>query len=473
MKYCWNCGAQLQSEASKFCSECGTNLTATTTRNLDKPKESQTGSNVQDSVVASKPMTAREMGSTLEDNVAAIFKRMGYGVQVRQRFSTQSGTAEIDIILTRGERKRGVECKNYGQERYVGIKELRDFKGRLEQVGIISGLFVTNTFFSGEAEQYADSNGIETWDRSTLQEKLLAHFTGRDGGRRGLTIDALKVTQPFQAVSALGVKNKDAVRLFTSLLIYHPYYLVKYRVYGTRKDPTGRVHKIIDEGTCIVDAVDQDVVNRKTGISGGIGGLLKSKEERVERKEDKLVSKELLDVYPEKQTPASTSEYELKILEPQVSDSVAWKIARDYAVEKNSRVVHYQPKSSRGDALGILDTKSMQIVPKESEVTRRGVALVHVPKWDLQFESGQMTFQRRSLAYSGALLTDSIAKCEKCSLIHRQTAAVCEICGLPLCDKHAHEEAGALLCEDHISADLRQKLKSNSFVSKLIGKPRG
>lgn len=433
---------------------------------MHKQRQTESVPNSDDSLVASRPVTAKEMGNTLEDNVAAIFERMGYNVQVRRRFSTQSGTAEIDLVLTRGERRRGVECKNFGPTRYVGIKELRDFKGRLEQVGIISGLFVTNTFFSGEAEQYAESNGIETWDRSELQEKLLAYFTGRDGAQRLATIDALKVVQSFTDASAIRVKNKDSVRLFTSLLIYHPYYLVKYRVYGTRKDPTGRVHKIVDESTCVIDAVDGDVINRPSGLAEGIGGLLKSKEERMERKEDKLVAKEVLDSYPERQTPASTSEYQSKVLEPQVSDSVAWKIARDYVIEKNTRTIHYQPKASSGS----LDTRSMQIVPKESEVSRRGLALVHVPKWDIQFESGQMTFQRRTLASSGTPVIDSMAKCEKCSLLHRSTVAVCEICGLPLCDKHAYEEAGALLCDNHISAEMRQKVKGNSFVSKLFRK---
>jgi hypothetical protein len=471
LKFCWNCGAQLQDPNSRFCPECGTDL-ATSAPEGAKSRQADGNASIKDSPFAPRPLTAKEMGNTLEDNVATIFKRMGYNVQVRQRFSTQSGTAEIDIVLTRGERKRGVECKNYGPARYVGIKELRDFKGRLEQVGIISGLFVTNTSFSGEAEQYGESNGIEMWDKSELSEKLLAYLTGRDGVQRVSTINALPTTQSFEVVSAVHIRNKDAVRLFTSQLLYHPYYLVKYRVYGTRKDPTGRVHKIVDESACIVDAVDQDIVNRKSGIIDGIGGLLKSKEERIERKEDKLVAKELVDGYPEKQTPGSTSEFELKVLEPQISDSVAWKIARDYAIEKNTRDVHYQPKNASDDLMGALDTRTMRITPKESEVTRRGLDLVYVPKWDIQFESGQMTFRRRSLASSGTLVTDSIAKCEKCSILHRQTSAVCEICGLPLCEKHSYEEAGAVLCEDHISTDLRKKVKGDSFVSKLFGRPK-
>lgn len=412
-----------------------------------------------------RTVTTKELGNTLEDNVALIFKNMGYDVKVRQRFSTQSGTAEIDILLSKGNRRRGVECKNYGQSRYIGIKELRDFKGRLEQVGILSGLFVTNTFFSGEAEQYADSTGIETWDKSDLQEKLLIFFTGRDGLDKAETIQALRMIQPFAAVSAVNLKNSQSIRLSTSLLVYHPYYLVKYRVYGTRKDPTGRVHKLIDEGTCIIDAIDGDVINRESGIVEGIGGLLGPKEKRMEKKEDKLVTRDLVNGVPEKQTLTSTSDYETKTLEPQVSGASAWKIARDYAIDKNTRTVQYEPKRS-DDSF----PRTMKITPKEAEVSRRGVSLVHVPKWNLEYESGQMTFQRKSLASSGTMVRDSLAKCEKCSILHRSTIAVCDICGLPLCEKHSYEEAGATLCENHVSNEMRQKLKSGSFMSKVFGK---
>jgi hypothetical protein len=463
LKYCWNCGAQLQKEDAKFCSECGTSLVSAPITSVGSegiPKQSEPNDIRPDTP---RPISTKQLGNTLEDNVASIFKSMGYDVKVRQRFSTQSGTAEIDILLTKGNRKRGVECKNYGPSRQIGIKELRDFKGRLEQVGILSGLFVTNTFFSGEAEQYADSTGIETWDKSDLQEKLLIFFTGRNGVERTETLQALRVAQPFAAASAVNLENGQSVRLITSLLVYHPYYLVKYRVYGTRKDPTGQVHKIVDEDTCIIDAIDGDVTNRESGIMEGISGLLGPKEKRIERKEDKLITRDLMSGIPESQTLASTSDYQTKALEPQVSDSGAWKIAREYVIDKNTRSVQYEPKKS-DDGF----PRTMKITPKDSEVFRRGLSLVYVPKWDLEYESGQMTFQRRSLASSGTTIRDSIAKCEKCSILHRSTIAVCDICGLPLCEKHAYEEAGALLCENHISNEMRQKLKANSFMSKVF-----
>ena len=470
LKYCWNCGAQLHREDAKFCSECGTDLTVKSDGLQRMPERLVEAKRDNGLEQASRKTSAKELGSTLEDNVASIFKSLGYTVEVRRRFTTESGTAEIDIVLSRGTRKRGVECKNYDPSRYIGIKELRDFKGRLDQVGIISGLFVTNTMFSREAEQYADSNGIETWDKPMLQEKLIAHITARDGVQRQETVVALPIVQPFDQASTLHLKNNEAVKLFVSLLIFHPYYLVKFRVYGRRKDPTGRTHKISDEGVCVIDALDGDIINREQGLVEGIGGLLKSKEEKAERTEDRAVAKDLTERPSEQQTPASTSDYQIKVLQPQISDSTAWKTAREYAIEKNSRVVHYQPKNSDDSLLGAIDRPSIKVVPKESEVSRRGESLVFVPKWDFQWETGEMTFQRRVIASSGLVVRDSMAKCAKCSVVHRSTVAVCETCGLPLCEKHAHEEVGAQLCAEHISDELKQKIKSESLVSKLFGR---
>jgi len=162
-----------------------------------------------------------------------------------------------------------------------------------------------------------------------------------------------------------------------------------------------------------------------------------------------------------------------EVLQPQISDGTAWKTARAYAITKNTRTIHYQSKSSDDSLLGALDGQSITIVPKESEVKQRGQSLVFVPKWDLQWEAGQMTFQRRAVASSGRVIADSISKCAKCSILHRQTISVCETCGLPLCEKHSYEEVGAIFCENHISAELRQKVRSEgSFVSKVFKRPQ-
>jgi predicted RecB family endonuclease len=63
-----------------------------------------------------------DLGVQLEDTTASIFQKMGYSVEKRQRVQTKSGaTAEIDILLVRGIRRRAVECKNYDQSRTSSV----------------------------------------------------------------------------------------------------------------------------------------------------------------------------------------------------------------------------------------------------------------------------------------------------------------------------------------------------------------
>ncbi len=106
-----------------------------------------------------------DIGVQLEEATAAIFEKMGYSVKMRQRPPTKSGgTAEIDILLERGNRRKAVECKNYDPSRSVGVSELRIFKDKLTDTGIAAGVFVTTTSFSEDAERLAESTGIERWD---------------------------------------------------------------------------------------------------------------------------------------------------------------------------------------------------------------------------------------------------------------------------------------------------------------------
>ena len=50
-----------------------------------------------------------------------------------------------------------VECKNYSEARTVGIKEIRDFQSKLQDLpDVKEGMFVTNTVFSSEAQTYAE-----------------------------------------------------------------------------------------------------------------------------------------------------------------------------------------------------------------------------------------------------------------------------------------------------------------------------
>jgi restriction endonuclease Mrr len=53
----------------------------------------------------------------------------------------------------------------------VGIKEIRDFQSKLQDLPeITDGMFVTNANFSSEAETYAKHNHISLYDGNKLKE---------------------------------------------------------------------------------------------------------------------------------------------------------------------------------------------------------------------------------------------------------------------------------------------------------------
>jgi hypothetical protein len=405
------------------------------------------------------------LGVDLENTTASIFEKMGYSIEKRKRLPTKSGaTAEIDILLTRGNRRKVVECKNYDPSRSVPVSDMRIFKDKLYDTCIMSGVFVTNTYFSEDAQKCADSVGIELWNGEVHKEKFYAYAIGRIRNPSLINDPILPLNMDFSSASLLSLRNNHSIRLFSSVLLYHPYIIVKYRFQAKRNDPTGKAHTFSDNGTYFVDALDGDIVNLEKDIFGTILGLFKKKEERLKSKEDKLVSEDLENIAPISKPVLSNSDYSVSIAEPEITEADATKIVKSHLIEKNKKNVTYEAK-----VRGEIETRYFAFVPRLNEVSIRGVKMVYVPKWNLEYEAGQYSFSRRLLGSSGRALEDDIAKCRKCTLLKMDTVAVCEICGIPLCGKHLYQE-GKLLCEDHISDELRQKIKGNSLFSKFKSK---
>jgi hypothetical protein len=181
----------------------------------------------------------------------------------------------------------------------------------------------------------------------------------------------------------------------------------------------------------------------------------------MESREDKMVSEDLERIVPISKPVLSSSDYQVSVAEPEVTEEDAARIVKAHVAEKNRQDVRYNAKVK-----GEIETRSFRVLPRLSEVSIRGTKLVYVPKWDLEYESGQASFSRRFLASSGRTLEDGLAKCQKCTLLKKETVAVCEVCGTPLCEKHAYQEGG-WMCEDHISDKLREETKGTGFLSKF------
>jgi Holliday junction resolvase-like predicted endonuclease len=107
----------------------------------------------------------------LEDFVEKVLLKQGYtSTQTRQKLEGVSHALnEIDIVAHKIDRLTAIECKNYSEARTVGIKEIRDFQSKLQDLPQIhDAIFVTNARFSSEAEIYSAHHNISLWDGDKL-----------------------------------------------------------------------------------------------------------------------------------------------------------------------------------------------------------------------------------------------------------------------------------------------------------------
>jgi restriction endonuclease Mrr len=94
--------------------------------------------------------------------------------------SNSKALHEIDFLARRQHKVLAIECKNYSEARTVGIKEIRDFQSKLQDLPeVTEGLFATNTIFSSEAQTYAEHNHISLYDGEKLKNEFYRMSIGR------------------------------------------------------------------------------------------------------------------------------------------------------------------------------------------------------------------------------------------------------------------------------------------------------
>jgi hypothetical protein len=206
MKFCPECGSQLPTGTSKFCHNCGTSLWTATTEtdfttepkgelniphdslNLEKEQEEEKHQVEGDF----QNQTIHSLGIKLEETVEQILKSRGYHTETRKKMIGNSKALhEIDILAKRQNKDVvAVECKNYSEARTVGIKEIRDFQSKLQDLpDVTEGMFVTNTIFSSEAQTYAEHNQISLYDGEKLKNEFYLMSIGRLDSVQDIVLD--------------------------------------------------------------------------------------------------------------------------------------------------------------------------------------------------------------------------------------------------------------------------------------------
>lgn len=480
MSFCSNCGAKIEVENSKFCSKCGFNLQVKKEAS-EAPKIQETSEDIEQekitpSVIDGKTeeseysaKNAYALGFKFEDTVEQILKAKGYSTQRRCRLDGQKGKSEIDILAIKRyrekERKIAVECKNYTNS--VPVKDIRDFVAKLDDLRIPNGLFVAYGDFSSEAESWGENSGLELWDGDTVFEKFYELNVGRL--KVGDKVDFkyyLPVKFNFSDAVSLYFNNKNKVDISGVKLIWRPFYKVFYELNSVQTDPIKRKHRITDSGFFIVDALIKNSQKQKDTISTvmksiSFGMLGKSAEEKKEEKEIDILKKELHQNPDKDFSITQPDNYKIIKLSPQITETAARGETIDYVVQRNTKTVDYEiptKKKKRRDEFDSdfesPDIRECTLKPSRKDVVINEIQLIHVPKWEVEFESGDYTYIRIISANGGSIIADNITNCNKHILkdfLKRKNVAVCEVCGKALCKDHVFKcpVCGAWFCETH------------------------
>ncbi len=479
MSFCPNCGEKIEIENSKFCSKCGFSLEVKKDVNkspqiqekIESPSmETSTASAVDEEETEESEYTAKNayaLGFQFDDTVEAILKAKGYTTQRRLRLEGQKGKSEIDILAIKRykgkEKKIAVECKNHKNS--VQVKDVRDFISKLEDNCIPNGLFVAYGNFSNEAESWGENHGLDLWDGDAVFEKFYELNVGRLSV--GDKVDFryyLPLKTDYNYATNLDFENKNKVDVSSAKLIWRPFYKVFYELNSVQTDTIKRKHRIIDSGFFIVDALIKSSSTQKdTGSnivkSMSFGLLGKTAEEKKEETEIGILKKELRQDPERDYSITQPDNYKVIKLSPQISEAVARGETIDYVVNKNTKTIEYEvptKKKKRQDDFDFEtpDIRECTLKPPRKDVSINEIQLIHVPKWEVEFESGDYTYMRIMSGNGGIIIADNITHCNKHLLkdfIKKKNVAVCDVCGKALCKDHIFKcpTCGSLFCENH------------------------
>lgn len=460
MKFCPECGEDLKG-STKFCPECGINL-----NNMPKenPVQNEIKTEYTEPVLDSnEPViqrTTRDLGTRLEESVERIFKDRGYQTIRGQKIRGQSGQFnEIDVLAKRGSVALAIECKNYTEDRKVGIKEIRDFVAKLDDLNINKGLFVTSSDFSSDAMGWASNNPsskqVDLWDGSTFMEQYKRVMLGRTDSKISIIENSLPSKGTFDDYSILTLKNKDRVVIKRRELIFHPYYIVEFNLREQFKTPDRQIHTQQNSGKYFADGLSGEILY-SIDDKGHTPYDLDNMQKQIVRDLEEL-SPTTIEVTQEPNSKISK-------LDPSLNKKdIEFKVKTEI-VKDNKAIIQYEVKVSREKT----EVKEYHHAPDINAITTRP-RLIYVPKMEIEFESKENNYSRIILPASDVIIEDDIADCRhKLGLQKRHTFAVCEVCGIAKCEKDILvDEKDQCYCKDHASAELKENAKGDSIVDKF------
>ena len=115
-------------------------------------------------------------GIDFENLVATLLARMGFHVEMTKA----SGDGGIDIIATLDKPllkgRYLIQCKRFAAESPIGAPLIREFYGAVRaDHGAVKGVFITTSYFTEQAKDFARGLAIDLIDRDQLRHLLHEH----------------------------------------------------------------------------------------------------------------------------------------------------------------------------------------------------------------------------------------------------------------------------------------------------------
>ncbi|HJJ22087.1 MAG TPA: restriction endonuclease [Nitrosopumilus sp.] len=473
MTFCGSCGKQA-TDMDKSCRNCGTIITEITGQvdeevgdiikeeyreSINNEQEINQDANEIENNFISKSM--RELGNKLEDIVEKIYQSQGYETKTRQKILGKSKKYnEMDVLATRKSVKIAIECKNYSEDRKVGIKEIRDFVAKLNDLNIHNGLFVTSSYFSEDARIFAenDQNEIKLWDKDDLTDQIMTNALGRDSSSvllKSFTIEnALPLQGSVEDYCILYLKNQDKVTVKRRDIIFVPIYITLINLYEEFNAPDKLMYTHHNTGQYYLD---------------GTTGSLLMKSDNVEKKqfslskEEKQVIEDLQVLEPQMIKVEETNNLNIIKLHPGIDRKNIEFQVRNQVAKDNKKTIEYKVKLGKEQ----FEKKHYPHMPHHGSIQCQ-TRIVYVPKLVIEFESKEHIYEKIVMMASGVIIQDTISDC-KHILGKKTTFAVCDVCGVAKCEKDITlGNNDDCYCKNHIPVEIKETMKENSKFSKLL-----
>lgn len=473
MTFCGSCGKQA-TDIDKFCRNCGSQITEITVQvaeevgevikeeyreNIHTEQEiNQNTSDVEESFV--NP-SMRELGNKLEDMVEKIYQVQGYETKTRQKILGASKTYnEIDVLATRKSIKIAIECKNYSEDRKVGIKEIRDFITKLDDLDIHRGLFVTSSYFSEDARSFAENNekNIELWDRDDLTHQVMTTALGRDSSNvltKSITIEnALPLQGSVDDYCILHLKNKDNVTIKRREITFVPIYITSINLHEEFRAPDKQMYSHHNTGQYYLDGTSGSILMKIDSIE---------KKQYSLSKEEKYMMDDLQELDGADVKVEETNNLKIIKLNPSIDRKNIEFQVRNQVAKDNKKTIEFKVKVGKDQ----FEQSHYPHMPQHNSIQCQ-TRIVYVPKLVIEFESKEYIYEKIVMMASGITVQDKISDCKH--ILGKQTTfAVCDVCGVAKCEKDITPgNNDDCYCKKHIPAEIREKMKENSKFSKLF-----